>query len=111
MFSCKEERSHSGLCQDYKRYAKYYDRSLRESVDGCVRGGDAVLDQIEARGEKRGIAIGEKRGITIGGEKGVTMSANVFKAFQSGQRDDQIIAEKCGCTLEQIEKIRKEFGI
>lgn len=66
---------------------------------------DAVLDRIEARGEKRGIAIGEKRGEN----KGVVLSAQVFKAIQSGQRDSQVIAEQRGCTLEQVIRIRKEF--
>ncbi len=96
--------------KDDKRYAKYYDQSLKKSVDGGVRV-DAVLDRIEARGEKRGITIGEKRGIIIGEDKGVAMSAQVFKAVQSGQRDNQIIAEQCGCTIEQVVKIRKEFEI
>ena len=96
--------------KDDKRYAKYYDQSLRKSVDGGVRV-DAVLDRIEARGERRGIAIGEKRGEKRGENKGVELSAQVFKAVQSGERDNKIIAEKCGCTLGQVAKIRKEFGI
>lgn len=104
--------------KDDKRYAKYYDQSLRKSEDGGVRV-DAVLDRIEARGEKRGIAIGEergeKRGIAIGearGEnKGVVLCAQVYKAVQSGQQDNEAIAKLCGCTIEQVVKIRKEFGI
>ena len=100
--------------KDDKRYAKYYDQSLKKSVDGGVSV-DAVLDRIEKRGEKRGITIGEKRGITIGekrGEnRGVILSAQVYKAVQSGQQDNKVIAAKCGCTLGQVEKIRKEFGI
>ena len=72
--------------KDDKRYAKYYDQSLKKSVDGGVSV-DAVLDRIEKRGEKRGITIGEKRGekrgITIGekrGEnRGVILSAQVYK--------------------------------
>lgn len=68
---------------------------------------DGVLDRIEARGEKRG----EKRGIKIGEDKGVVLSAQVYKAVQSGQTDDQMIAVTCGCTLEQVIRIRKEFGI
>lgn len=96
--------------KDDKRYAKYYDQLLRKSVDGGVKV-DAVLDRIEARGEKRGIAIGEKRGEKRGENKGVIMSANVFKAVQSGVLDNKTIAEKCGCTVEQVVKIRKEFEI
>ena len=92
--------------KDDKRYAKYYDQSLKKSVDGGVSV-DAVLDRIEKRGEKRGITIGEKRGEN----RGVILSAQVYKAVQSGQQDNKVIAAKCGCTLGQVEKIRKEFGI
>lgn len=92
--------------KDDKRYAKYYDQSLKKSVDGGVSV-DAVLDRIEKRGEKRGITIGEKHGEN----RGVILSAQVYKAVQSGQQDNKVIAAKCGCTLGQVEKIRKEFGI
>lgn len=80
--------------KDDKRYAKYYDQSLKKSVDGGVSV-DAVLDRIEKRGENRGVIL----------------SAQVYKAVQSGQQDNKVIAAKCGCTLGQVEKIRKEFGI
>ena len=92
--------------KDDKRYAKYYDQSLKKSVDGGVSV-DAVLDRIEKRGEKRGITIGEKRGEN----RGVILSAQVYKAVQSGQQDNKVIAAECGCTLGQVEKIRKEFQI
>ncbi len=72
---------------------------------------DAVLDRIEKRGEERGITIGEKRGEKRGENRGVILSAQVYKAVQSGQQDNKVIAAKCGCTLGQVEKIRKEFEI
>lgn len=96
--------------KDDKRYAKYYDQSLKKSVDGGVSV-DAVLDRIEKRGEERGITIGEKRGEKRGENRGVILSAQVYKAVQSGQQDNKVIAAECGCTLGQVEKIRKEFEI
>ena len=51
---------------------------------------------------------GVKREAKIGR---VILSAQVYKVVQSGQQDNKVIAAKCGCTLGQVEKIRKEFEI
>ncbi|MCM1048316.1 MAG: hypothetical protein NC433_07820 [Clostridiales bacterium] len=80
------------------------------AANGGVRV-DAVLDRIEQRGvkigEKRGVEIGEKRGI----DTGVALSVKVFKAVQAGTTDNKAIAEKCDCTVTQVQDIRKAFDI
>ena len=81
--------------------------------------GESILLEGENRGikigESRGIKIGESRGIKsgikIGETNGVTRSAKVFKAIQAGETDNNVIAALCDCTVENVVKIRKEFGI
>ena len=46
-----------------------------------------------------------------GWNDGISLSAAVFRAVQSGISDDQEIADLCGCTTEEVENIRKVFGI
>lgn len=93
-----------------KHYAELYDQMHEQFADGGVEV-DAALDRIEKRGveigEKRGIEIGEKRGI----DNGVALSAKVFKAVKAGMTDNKLIAEKCGCTVTQVQDIRKAFDI
>jgi len=54
---------------------------------------------------------GEVSGEARGEEKGMTLSAEVFKAIQAGEQDNEQIAVQCGCTPQKVEKIRKAFGI
>lgn len=86
-------------------------KELWKEVDRMCGLGESILLEGESRGikigESRGIKIGESRGI----ESGVTRSAKVFKAIQSGETDNNAIASLCGCTVENVEKIREEFGI
>ena len=65
--------------------------------------GMSVLLEGEARGEARG----EAHGVTLG----VTLSAQVFKIIQSGETDNNVIAEQCACSVAQVEEIRRAFGI
>lgn len=50
-------------------------------------------------------------GWTKGEDKGVTLSAEVFRAVQAGEQNNAVIAKQCGCTVEKVERIRREFGI
>lgn len=90
---------------------KYIDFSrnqeLWKEVDQMCGLGESIL----LEGESRGIKIGESRGIKIGETTGVTRSAKVFKAIQAGETDNNAIAALCGCTVENVVKIREEFGI
>lgn len=50
-------------------------------------------------------------GEEIGVEKGIKHAALVFKKVQDGETDDKAIAESIGCTLKEVEMVRKQFGI
>lgn len=90
-------------------------QELWKEVDRMCGLGESILLEGESRGikigESRGIEIGESRGIKIGETNGVTRSAKVFKAIQAGETDNHVIAAICGCTVENVIKIREEFGI
>lgn len=68
---------------------------LWQEVDRMSGLGMSILFEGEARGE----------------EKSMTLSAEVFKAIQAGEQDNEQIAVQCGRTAEKVEKIRKVFGI
>lgn len=81
----------------YEFDQEVYDQTLRE--DG------------EAIGMEKGIKIGIERGIEKGIEKGIKQASLVCKKVQTGETDNKIIAESVGCTPEEVELIRKQFGI
>ena len=58
-----------------------------------------------------GEAIGMEKGIKIGIEKGIEQASLVCKKVQTGEKDNKMIAESIGCTMEEVEMIRKQFGI
>ncbi|MEZ3444520.1 MAG: hypothetical protein K1W30_05175 [Lachnospiraceae bacterium] len=103
-----------------KKYIDFsQNQELWKEVDRMCGLGESILLEGESRGikigESRGIKIGESRGIKsgikIGETNGVTRSAKVFKAIQAGETDNNVIAALCDCTVENVVKIRKEFGI
>lgn len=73
--------------------------ALWKEMDRMCGLGMSVLLEGEARGEARGVTIG------------VTLSAEVFKIIQSGEDDNEVIAEQCDCSVEKVEEIRRAFGI
>lgn len=52
-----------------------------------------------------------ERGKEIGKELGMELSAGVYKQIMSGERDNVIIAQNCGCTQQEVEEIRRVFAI
>lgn len=50
-------------------------------------------------------------GVAAGIEQGIELGSRIFKAIQSGVTDNNVIAETCECTIEEVERIRKQFGI
>lgn len=66
-----------------------------------------LLENGEEIGMEKGIKIGIERGI----EKGIKQASLVCKKVQTGETDNKIIAESVGCTPEEVELIRKQFGI
>lgn len=78
-------------------------QELWKEVDRMCGLGESIL----LEGESRGIKIGESRGET----NGVIWSAKVFKAIQAGETDNHVIAAICGCTVDNVVRIREEFGI
>lgn len=64
-----------------------------------------------SQGISQGINQGIEQGIAQGVERGVSLSASIFRAIRSGISANQEIAERCGCTEEEVENIRKAFDI
>lgn len=73
--------------------------TLWKEMDRMSGLGMSVLLEGEARGEARGVTLG------------VTLSAQIFKIIQSGETDNNVIAEQCACSVAQVEEIRRAFGI
>lgn len=68
---------------------------------------DRVLrEDAEAIGIEKGI----EKGIEIGKSQGI-MGIRICKEIMEGKTDNKMIAESIGCTIEEVEKIRKQFEI
>lgn len=66
-----------------------------------------LLEDGEAIGIKKGIEIGKNQGIEIGMEIGI----RIYKNIMEGNTDTKRLAEAIGCSMEEVEKIRKQFEI
>ena len=58
-----------------------------------------------------GVSHGKTEGILIGKTEGVALSAAVCRVVNAGITDNEQIAEQCGCTVEDVEAVRKAFGL
>lgn len=70
-----------------------------------------LFENGEAAGMEKGKAIGLEKGKVIGREEGVKQAFLVCKKVQDGETDNKRIAESIGCTLREVEMVRKQFGI
>lgn len=52
-----------------------------------------------------------ERGKELGKELGMELSAGVYKQIMSGEKNNEVIAQNCGCTLQEVEEIRRAFAI
>ena len=50
-------------------------------------------------------------GVTVGIEQGIELASLVCKKIQKGETDTKTIAESIGCTVEEVERVRKQFEI
>ncbi len=89
--------------------ADFFEENREEIVEmGIYEFDQEVYDQTL---REDGEAIGMEKGIKIGIEKGVKQASLVCKKVQAGEADNKVIAESVGCTQEDVEMIRKQFGI
>lgn len=58
-----------------------------------------------------GEAIGLEKGKAIGREEGVDIGIHIYREILKGQTDNGILAASSGCSIEMVEKIRKQFDI
>lgn len=56
-----------------------------------------------------GEAIGMEKGMEIGRNEGMIIGISIYQKIQAGETDDRVIAESCGCTVEDVEAIRKQL--
>lgn len=50
-------------------------------------------------------------GVITGKEQGIELGGRIYKKIQSGETDNKAIAESIGCTLKEVEMVRKQFEI
>lgn len=92
----------------------FFEENREEIVEmGIYEFDQEVYDQtLREDGEAIGIEKGIKIGIERGMEKGIKRASLVCKQVQqTGETDNKIIAESVGCAPEEVEFIRKQFGI
>ena len=62
-------------------------------------------------GREQGVGIGREQGIGIGREQGIELGGLVYRKIQAGETDNKKIAGTVGCSVEEVEMVRKQFGI
>ena len=90
----KEEIVEMGI---YEFNQEVYDQVLRE--DG------------EAIGIEIGKKIGREQGVEIGRGQGMEIGIRIYQEILTGKTDNRLIAETSGCTIEEVEKVRKLLNI
>ena len=85
--------------------SEFFVKHKKEIVEmGIYEFDQEVYDQVlREDGEAIGFERGKKEGIEIG--------IRIHKEISAGKTDNKVIAESIGCTLEEVEKIRKQFEI
>lgn len=58
-----------------------------------------------------GEAIGIKKGIEIGKNQGIEIGIYIYKEIKEGNTDSKRIAMAAGCSIEDVEMVRKQFRI
>ena len=85
--------------------SEFFKEHKKEIIEmGIYEFDQEVYDQVL---REDGIEIGKSQGIEIGRDQVL----HIYKKIQAGEGDSKTIAESCGCTVEEVEMIRKELGI
>ena len=92
----REHREEIVEMWEYEFDQEVYDRVLRE--DG------------EAIGFEKGEVVGFEKGEAAGLEKG-KKAIRICQQIHAGNTDNNTIAKACGCTVEEVGDIRRQFGI
>ena len=89
--------------------SEFFKEHKKEIIEmGIYEFDQEVYDQVL---REDGIEIGKSQGIEIGKSQGREQVLHIYKKIQAGEGDSKTIAESCGCTVEEVEMIRKELGI
>lgn len=98
------------------------EEAVRQAVEECISGGILAGFFREHREEIVEMGVYEfdqefhdqvllEDGEAIGRGKGIEIGINIYKAIQSGETDNNVIAELCNCTVEEVEMVRKNFKV
>lgn len=71
----------------------------------------AMREDGEVIGVEKGIEIGKTQGIEIGKMHGIEIGSHIFHQITAGNTNNESLAAACGCTLEEVEIVRRQFGI
>ena len=86
-------------------FTDFFEKNREEIVEmGVYEFDQEVYDQTL---REDGEAIGMEKGI----KQGIKQASLVCKKVKAGETDNKVIAKSVGCTPEEVEMIRKQFGI
>jgi len=108
--------------RDKKAAGIKLEKAVSQAVEECISEG--ILSGFFREHKKEIVEMGiyefdqemydrvlREDGEAAGIEKGIELGIRIYREIQAGQTDDRLIAESSGCTIEEVEKVRKKLGI
>lgn len=109
-----------------KAFQVKLEEAVRQAVDECIAE-DILTDFFKKHREeiiemgifefnqelhdKVLLEDGEAIGIEKGKNIGIEIGSRIYKKIQAGETDNNLLAESCNCTLDEVKLVRKQFGI
>ena len=94
------------------------EEAVRQAVNECIS--ENVLTDFFKKNKEEIVEMGvyefdqevydqtlREDGVAIG----IELGGRIYKKIQTGETDNKAIAESVGCTLKEVEMVRKQFGI
>ena len=89
--------------------AEFFRESREEIVEMGIYEFDQELYDKVLRDD--GEVIGIEKGKKIGRKEGMGIGIRICQEILEGKKDNEMIAKSSGCSVEEIKKIREQFGI
>jgi len=94
---------------------KVIDRHTAEYIKEVIRMtqvAELLMEEGREKGREEGRVKGREEGRVKGREEGILLSGKIFREISSHPAStDKQVAEKFGCTVDDVKNIRKMFGI
>lgn len=104
--------------RDKKSSGIKLEKAVSQSVDECIS--DGILADFFKNNREEIVEMGvfefdqklyDQVLLENGKEEGITIGIRVYKEILNGVTDNKLIAKASGCTVEEVEKIRKQFSL